>query len=110
MLTGGIRTRDQAHALLREGAADAVGLARAMALDPNLPAKWLAGPEGPTFPRFTETPPGGVTAWYSMRLTALGEDAEDRFDMAVPEALAAYGARDAARCELWRKRFTSAVA
>ena len=105
MLTGGVRTRDQAHAVLADGAADAIGLARAMALDPDLPRNWLRRLDGPAFPRFAETPPGGVTAWYSMRLTALGEDAEDSFDMSLPEALAAYDARDEARCKTWRARF-----
>ncbi len=105
-LTGGIETRAQAVAVLEEGAADAVSLARSMVLDPALPDRWLSGAGGdPVFPVFDAPPRGGVTAWYSMRLTALGEDSEDRFDMSPAQALEVYEARDAARCEQWRARF-----
>ena len=93
-------------AVLEEGAADAVSLARSMVLDPALPDRWLSGAGGdPVFPVFDAPPRGGVTAWYSMRLTALGEDSEDRFDMSPAQALEVYEARDAARCEQWRARF-----
>ncbi|GMG83993.1 NADH:flavin oxidoreductase/NADH oxidase family protein [Paralimibaculum aggregatum] len=106
MLTGGFGTREQAAAAVGDGAADAVGLARAMALDPSLASGWLSDGGGdPAFPVFGAPPPGGVTAWYSMRLTALGEDAETRFDMSPAEALDAYEARDAERCESWLERF-----
>lgn len=106
MVAGGIKTRAAALDAVARGAADAVGLARAMVLDPALPAAWLAGPGGdPTFPSFAETVPGGITAWYSMRLTALGNDAEATFDLSLPDALAAYDSRDAARCDTWRQRF-----
>lgn len=104
-VTGGFRTRAQAAQALRDGAADAIGLARAMVLDPGLPDKWLTPTGGePDFPVFAPPPPGGITAWYSMRLTALGEDGEAGFDMGLPQALAAYETRDNARCALWRKR------
>ncbi|MBE1285621.1 MAG: oxidoreductase [Rhodobacteraceae bacterium] len=106
MLTGGFKTQDQAISALRSGAADAIGLARAMVLDPALPNAWLkGGSNDPVFPVFQETVPGGVTAWYSMRLTALGQDAEAAFDQSLSEALTANDERDAARCTLWRKRF-----
>jgi 2,4-dienoyl-CoA reductase-like NADH-dependent reductase (Old Yellow Enzyme family) len=41
--TGKIHTFDQAEAILREGRADLVGMARALLADPDLPRKWLAG-------------------------------------------------------------------
>ncbi len=105
-LTGGFETRDQALAALNDGAADAVSVARAMVLNPSLANTWLSQSGGdPDFPMFDAPPRGGVTAWYSMRLTALGEDAEGDFDLSPANALAAYEARDAERCERWLKRF-----
>ncbi|MDU8929295.1 oxidoreductase [Alisedimentitalea sp. MJ-SS2] len=107
MLTGGFKTRDQAASAIRNGGADAIGLARPMVLNPSLAITWLGDSGGdPVFPRFSETPPGGVTAWYSMRLTALGHDTEDTFDLSLADALAAYDSRDAERCIRWQKRFT----
>jgi 2,4-dienoyl-CoA reductase-like NADH-dependent reductase (Old Yellow Enzyme family) len=41
--TGKIREFEQAQAILQEGKADAVGMARALLADPDLPRKWLAG-------------------------------------------------------------------
>ena len=104
--TGGFRTRDQAIDAVNEGFVDAVSLARAMALNPMLANTWLNGDGGELeFPVFAVPPPGGVTAWYSMRLTALGEDKEIRFDMTPASALEAYDARDERRSEIWRHRF-----
>lgn len=106
MLTGGFESRAQAVQALQDGSADAIGLARAMALNPALATVWLSDAGGdPEFPRFDNPPPGGVTAWYSMRLTALGEDREDQFIQSPAEALQAYDSRDAGRCDIWRNRF-----
>jgi len=106
MVTGGFETRDQAAATLKSDFADAVGLARAMVLDPALANIWLSEDGGdPGFPLFDSPPRGGVTAWYSMRLTALGEENENRFDPSPAEALEAYEERDAERCERWLNRF-----
>lgn len=107
MLTGGFMTRHQAVAALQNRSADAISLARAMVLNPSLASTWLRDAGGdPEFPVFDAPPRGGVTAWYSMRLTALGEDTESQFDLSPAAALEAYEARDAERCERWRKRFT----
>ncbi len=106
MVTGGFQTRAQALAALEGAAADAVSLARAMALDPALAARWLSEEGGdPAFPVFEAPPRGSITAWYSMRLTALGEDDEKNFDLNPAKALEVYEARDAERCESWRRRF-----
>lgn len=108
MLTGGFKTREEAVMAVQSGAADAIGLARTMALNPSLPNAWLTGTGGgPEFPSFSTTVPGGVTAWYSMRLTALGEDREARFGQSLIEALDAYEARDEKRCRTWQNRFGS---
>lgn len=107
MVTGGFKTREQALAVIERGEADAIGIARAMVLAPNLANEWLSHhSHDPSFPAFdAPVPPGGITAWYSMRLTALGHDKEASFDLNLNAALSAYEARDATRCERWRKRF-----
>ena len=105
MLTGGFKTRAQARGALESGAVDVIGLARALVLDPALPEKWRMGGPDPAFPRFDAPPEGGVTAWYTMRLTELANDAETDALPDVPGALAAYEARDAARVEIWRRHF-----
>jgi 2,4-dienoyl-CoA reductase-like NADH-dependent reductase (Old Yellow Enzyme family) len=110
MVTGGFETRNQAVSALETGAADAVGLGRAMALNTSLANNWLSDcGNDPEFPRFDAPPPGGVTAWYSMRLTALGEDSERQFDESPAASLAAYEARDAERCSKWRKKFALCI-
>lgn len=104
--TGGFRTRDQAINAVKEGFVDAVSLARAMALNPMLANTWLSNDgSDPEFPVLHAPPRGGVTAWYSMRLTALGEDNESQFDMSPAAALEAYEARDERRADTWRQRF-----
>ncbi|MBW4708555.1 oxidoreductase [Roseobacter sp. YSTF-M11] len=106
MLTGGFGTSAQAVAAVQSGAADAIGLARAMVLNPSIADDWLRGSGGdPEFPEFEAPPRGGVTAWYSMRLTALAEDRETQFRPSPAAALDAYDARDAERCDRWLKRF-----
>ncbi len=106
MLTGGFKTREQAADAVASGTIDVVGLARAMVLDPRLPETWLTGGgRDPDFPRFESAPPGGITAWYTMRLTALAEDREDVFTLDLASAVRAYEDRDALRCEMWRQKF-----
>ncbi|WP_282607812.1 NADH:flavin oxidoreductase/NADH oxidase family protein [Pelagibius sp. Alg239-R121] len=107
MTTGGFETRDQAATAIDTGCTDAVSLARAMVLNPRLADTWLSESGGdPEFPKFDAPPRGGVTAWYSMRLTALGEDNENQFDLEPAEALEIYDARDAERSIRWRKKFS----
>ncbi len=107
ILTGGFETREQAAKAIQDGAADAISLARAMVLNPALANTWLSDAGGdPEFPMFDAPPRGGVTAWYSMRLTALGEDSENAFTMDPKSAMDAYEDRDAQRCITWRERFS----
>ncbi|MEL7543222.1 MAG: oxidoreductase [Pseudomonadota bacterium] len=106
MLTGGITGTAQADDIISSGTADAVGLARAMVLDPTLPRTWLsAAPEDPAYPVFDAPVKGGVTAWYTMRLAAIGEDRADAFALTPQEALAACDARDQQRNRIWRGTF-----
>ena len=108
MLTGGFKYRDQALEIISAGIVDIVGLARAMVLNPQLPELWL-GEEGgdPNYPRFKSAPPGGITAWYTMRLTALSEDKEATYSLDPPSALNIYEERDSLRCEKWLKKFSA---
>jgi len=106
MATGGFKTHAKARAAVASGAVDMVGLARALVVAPDLPSRWRAGldPE-PVFPRFTDPPEGGVTAWYTMRLTEIGEDRETDTPGALQDAIDRYEARDADRVATWRNRF-----
>ncbi|MDE0137139.1 MAG: oxidoreductase [bacterium] len=106
MVTGGFKTRCQAAEAVATGAADIVGLARAMALDPDVAAKWLRQDGAdPQFPRFESRPAGGVTAWFTMRLTALAYGDEDSFKPSLSEAIEAYEARDTDRVATWERTF-----
>ncbi len=107
MLTGGFRRREQAVDAVASGDVDMVSLARAMVLDTRLPQVWLTEEGGdPDFPIFESPPRGGVTAWYTMRLTALGQDEENTFAMEPRRALSVYEERDAQRCIRWRRKFS----
>jgi len=106
MVTGGFKTLQQAKAAVSESKVDVIGLARALVLAPTLPNKWRDETlETPEFPRFSNPPEGGVTAWYTMRLTALGEDREAEMETDLPSAIRAYEARDTARTALWNSHF-----
>lgn len=106
MLTGGFKTLKQAVDTVSDGSTDMVGLARALVLEPDLARSWQAGStRNPQFPRFGSPPEGGVTAWYTMRLTELAEDRETAAPMDLAAALESYQARDAKRSALWQRRF-----
>lgn len=107
LLTGGFKKRQQAVDAIASGAVDMVGLGRAMVLNPRLAESWL-NDEGydPDFPKFDTEIPGGITAWYTMRLTALGEDREKGFKPNLHSAIREYEERDAQRCIQWQKKFS----
>jgi len=106
MVTGGFKRREQAVDAVSSGAVDIVGLARAMVLDPRLPNAWLSAEGGdPEFPKFESQIPGGITAWYTMRLTAVGENRESQFHLDIPAAVSQYEERDAERCPGWKEKF-----
>lgn len=105
MLTGGFKTRQQAVDALASGI-DVIGLARALVLDPELPGKWLTGTaDNPEFPRFGSPPEGGVTAWYTMRLTAIGEDRDTGETLDLETAISRYEVRAAIRTASWNNHF-----
>lgn len=106
MVTGGVKTRKEALDLLASAAVEMVGLARAMALNPELTNVWLSESGGdPDFPKFETPPSGGITAWYTMLLTALGNDSESSFTIDLPSAIRMYEERDGNRCLKWQKKF-----
>lgn len=106
MLTGGFKTRAQADAAVASGAVDVVGLARALVLEPKLANLWMANrTPAPVFPRFSDAPEGGVTAWYTMRLTEIGADLETEDVGNLEHALRDYEERDRQRTEIWSRHF-----
>ena len=107
MLTGGFKRREQALDAVLEGTVDMVGLARGMVLNPRLAEAWLTDEGGdPRFPTFDSPPRGGITAWYTMRITALAADGEATFTLDPRSALRLYEERDALRCAQWREKFS----
>lgn len=106
MVTGGFKTRAEAAKAVAGGAADLVGLGRALVLDPALPHRWHTPAGGdPVFPRFGASPEGGITAWYTLRLAALAGAAMAGEADDPHAALRLYDARDAERVALWNARF-----
>ena len=110
MLTGGFKTHEQAEDAVASGTVDIVGLARALVLEPILPDLWSGGlkPE-PVFPRFSDAPEGGITAWYTMRLTEIGADKETPIVGDLGQAIRDYEARDQTRTEVWSRHFANDV-
>jgi len=107
MATGGFKTLAQAETAVTGGAVDVVGLARAMVLEPRLPELWRGGRKArPDFPRFANPPEGGITAWYTMRLTGIGEDRETMETGFLEDAIGTYETRDGERAEIWRRHFS----
>jgi len=108
MATGGFKTLSQACDAVSDRTVDLVGLARGLALCPDLPALWRRGEQTePAFPRFDNPPEGGVTAWYTMRLTAIGEDRATLDPGPLDTAIDLYEARDRDRTRIWQSHFTS---
>lgn len=91
IVTGGFKTQHEATEAVSLGAVDVVGLAGAMALDPDTPTLWLQ-PNGsdPRCPRFVSPPPGGITAWFTVRLTAPANDETATFDSTLSQAIETY--------------------
>lgn len=106
MITGGFKTRQQAMEAISAGDVDLIGIARALVLDPDLPSSWRGtNPIDPVFPRFQHRPEGGVTAWYTMRLTELGEGGETKEDLDLERVLERYNDRDDTRVKKWLDQF-----
>jgi len=106
MLTGGFKTFQQANEAINEGSIDIVGIARALALEPELVKNWQqVPPKDPVYPRFDSPPEGGITAWYTMRLTDIANQQESKQKLDLNETIAIYEERDANRSEMWNSHF-----
>lgn len=111
MSTGGFKTYAEAEAAVADGAVDVVGLARAFVLEPSLADLWKVERSlAPVFPRFAEAPEGGITAWYTMRLTEIGAGGAPSVDGDIGQAIRDYAARDEARTKVWLRHFGDDVA
>jgi len=109
MLTGGFKRRQQAMDAISSGTIDVVGLARALVLEPFLPELWKTGQmTEPKFPRFSNPPEGGVTAWYTMRLTEISTDTATPIFSKLEQAIQDYEARDRIRTKIWQSHFNIA--
>ena len=80
MLTGGIRSRGAMDALLAAGIVDVIGLARPLAMQPDLPARLLRG-EVDTVELPDHRVPGplelaGESEWYEAQLARLADGRE----------------------------------
>jgi len=106
VVTGGFKKREQVIDALSINAADSIGLGRALILRPDLPNEWIDG-EGvtPRFPKFKSPPQGGITAWYTMLLTAIANDNEREFNLELLPAIQAYENRDKARVMRWQAKY-----
>lgn len=106
MLTGGFKTKAQMVAAINDGYTDVVGLARALVLDPESPNKWHSSSSvDPEYPRFASPPAGGITAWYTLRMSELGQDTEPTNVPNLESALRDYEERDRQRVFSWKERF-----
>jgi hypothetical protein len=76
LLTGGLRTRAAMAALLDGGTVDVVGLARPLALDPDLPRRLLDGADGIELPAYALPPLiglAGESEWYETQIARMGD-------------------------------------
>ncbi|WP_315983726.1 hypothetical protein [Aliamphritea spongicola] len=105
MVTGGFKSREEAADALSSSSTDLIGVARATILNPTLARDWQEGKGNPVFPRFETNPPGGITAWYTLLLTALANDEEADFELDLPTALRIYEERDALKTARWKDAF-----
>lgn len=106
MVTGGFKTLQQAVDAITHRGVEIVGLARALALDPDLAGKWEAGTASdPEFPRFQTPPEGGVTAWFTMRLTDIGQDRNLTDARGLESAIKDYEERDRSRVSIWNAHY-----
>ena len=84
MLTGGLRTAAAMRSLLASGAVDLIGLARPLALDPELARKLLDGGEGIELPAY-RVPKllamAGESEWYETQIARLADGREPDPDL-----------------------------
>jgi len=95
MLTGGFRTRAAMDGALASGAVDVIGMARPLAVEPELPAALLRGES--TGARSRRLATGWKTldslitgSWYQQQLRRMGRGLEPKLSLSRGSALATY--------------------
>jgi 2,4-dienoyl-CoA reductase-like NADH-dependent reductase (Old Yellow Enzyme family) len=110
MLTGGIRSRAAMDALLGGGTADVLGLARPLAIDPDLPGKLLRGDvdavELPPNPARGVLRITGESEWYERQLSRLAAGLPADLGLGHTRAGLEYVVAEAGRAlpVRWRRR------
>lgn len=107
MATGGFKRRAEALTAIASGAVDMVGLARSLAINPTLANDWKDGADGPTFPKLSNGPPGGVTAWYTMALRAWAHGTPQDTTLDVAAARDQLAIVQAEKTKMWRQAFVA---
>lgn len=95
MLTGGFRTRAGMELALSSGAVDVVGMARPLAVEPDLPARLLAGECDGARPiqlssRFATIDSMVIGAWHQHQLRRMGRGLEPQPKLSRASALGRY--------------------
>ncbi|MAS44018.1 MAG: NADH:flavin oxidoreductase [Rhodobacteraceae bacterium] len=103
MVTGGFRTREGMEAALASGAADVIGLGRPLCLEPDLPARLIAGETDRAIDAEKDvTPRGAVMAWYYEQIFRMSEGLAPDPSITGAEARERFVAREAANLEAYR--------
>jgi 2,4-dienoyl-CoA reductase-like NADH-dependent reductase (Old Yellow Enzyme family) len=107
IVTGGLRSRDGMERALREGACDLIGLARPLAIEPDLPRHLLDGSAARAREIHLDVPPGprGQLAelmWYRAQLERIAAGGEPDLRASPNRALLRIMLRD--RVAAWRRR------
>ena len=95
MLTGGLRTATTMRTVLRDGSVDVVGLARPLALEPDLPDALLQGTTQGSGARALQlgwTPVDAMVeaGWYGLQMARLADGRDPAPDLARWRAIAGY--------------------
>jgi len=108
MLTGGVKTRADAIALIEDGVCDLVGVARLAVLDPGLANAWTSEPDhsvDPPFPKLVSGQSGDITAWYQRRLRDIAEGSEAETERTAAQARAEIADGHQQNTRSWAARF-----
>ncbi|MEO0343916.1 MAG: oxidoreductase [Pseudomonadota bacterium] len=109
MVTGGFKSKDQAKEVIEANITDFIGMARAFIIAPEFATHWQSSNDFKlSFPKFKNPPVGGVTAWFTTQIRALGEGQTDQgLDRRLKTALAAYDVQTKRLTKIWLRHFAS---